>query len=131
VSWRAGCFALCLTLLSAASPQANADEAERFTLHCSGCHGMDGRGVADNVPTLHGLDTLLELEGGRSYLARVPGVAQAPLPDDELARLLNWVLARFSGHLPEPPYTAEEVGALRRDPLRDPLSARPTVRTRP
>jgi len=125
---QARCFALCLTLLWPALLHASAGEAEHFTLHCSGCHGLDGRGVAGSVPTLHGLDALLEVEGGRRYLGRVPGVAQAPLPDEELARLLNWVVASFSGRAPLPPYSAEEIGVLRREPLRDPVAARPSVR---
>jgi hypothetical protein len=59
--------------------------------------------------------------GGREYLARVPGVATAPVADAELAELLNWILWRFDGAHLSPafkPFTAEEVAALRRRPLR-------------
>jgi hypothetical protein len=59
--------------------------------------------------------------GGREYLARVPGVAAAPLADTDLAELLNWILWRFDkAHLTPAfqPFTAAEVGALRRRPLR-------------
>jgi hypothetical protein len=62
----------------------------------------------------------LSVDGGREYLARVPGVAQSALDDTAIAALLNWMLARFDGERLEPefePYTAAEVGRLRRDPL--------------
>ena len=98
--------------------------AESYLLHCSGCHGREARGVAEVSPTLHGIGYLLDVAGGRAYLVRVPGVAQAPVSDAALANLLNWVLATYSERPPDPPYDAEEVGALRADPLRDPLAAR-------
>ena len=47
--------------------------------------------------SLRGLSQLLSAEGGRAYLASVPGVAQAPLGDARLAALLNWVIRAFSG----------------------------------
>ncbi len=59
--------------------------------------------------------------GGREYLVRVPGVAAAPLSDADLAELLNWLLWRFDGgHLQADfrPYASEEVGNLRKRPLR-------------
>lgn len=114
-------------LLDTTAAQADRPPAEQYQLHCSGCHGRDGRGVPGTTPSLHGLAALLEAPGGRSYLASVPGVAQAPVDDAALASLLNWVLAEFSDGTPTVPYTAEEVGALRRHPLRDPGSARPDL----
>ncbi|MBW2274241.1 MAG: hypothetical protein JRG96_13290 [Deltaproteobacteria bacterium] len=101
-----------------------ADVSEDYLLHCSACHGLDGAGVPGVVPTLHGVAGLLDSPGGREYLASVPGVAQAPLSDARLARLLDWVLLTFSGRAPEPGYAPDEVGALRALPLRDPGSAR-------
>jgi hypothetical protein len=91
---------------------------------------MDGRGVAGVVPSLEHTRRLAVLAGGREYLARVPGVAQAPLSDARLARLLNWVIAEFGldgdAARPEPAaYTAAEIAPLRRAPLRDPAAARP------
>jgi hypothetical protein len=57
-------------------------------------------------------------------------VAQSPLPDAELAELLNWVVARFGG--PEAtagfaPYGADEVRRLRAEPLVDVDAARRAV----
>jgi len=63
----------------------------------------------------------LHVPGGREYLGRVPGVATAPISDAELADLLNWTLYRFDGaHVPADfkPYSASEIGKLRKVPLR-------------
>jgi mono/diheme cytochrome c family protein len=104
--------------------------AEHYLLHCSGCHGPDGRGIPGVTPSLHGLAALAETAVGRSYLLRVPGVAQAPLSDAELAALLDWVLERFSeasGAATDPPllrFDPREVARWRSRPLRDPLAAR-------
>ena len=119
-----GSMLVALALGADAADAPLAEAPEDYTLHCSACHGLDGAGTPGLVPTLHGVGDLLDTPGGRSYLARVPGVAQAPLSDARLARLLNWVLKRFSAVQPEPLYTAAEVGALRASPLRDPASAR-------
>ena len=43
-----------------------------------------------------GLGSLLATPAGRAYLVRVPGVAQAPLDDERLAALLNWVSRELS-----------------------------------
>jgi len=122
---------LLFSLISApAALSAEARVEEHYLLHCSGCHRADGVGVAGTTPSLHGLGTLLEYEGGRAYLGRVPGVAQAPLGDADLATLLNWMLERFSGAAPQPRYTGEEVARLRARPLRDPLAARAALEVR-
>ncbi len=60
---------------------------------------------------------------GRDYLARVPGAAQTPLSDSELAEVLNWVLREFNAQsLPESfvPLTASEVAQSRQNVLVDP-----------
>jgi mono/diheme cytochrome c family protein len=116
-----------LLLLTAGTSHAERPASEQYTLHCSGCHGPDGRGSPPTTPSLHDLAGLLEAPGGRAYLARVPGAAQAPIEDAELAGLLDWILREFSDTTVTPPYTAAEVGALRREPLRDPISARPAL----
>ena len=109
-----------LSAALAAGPPASED----YILHCSACHGPDGAGTPGVTPSLHGLTSLADTPQGRRYLARVPGLAQAPLSDLRLARLLNWTLARFGGGEPMPLYTATEIAPLRRDPLRDPVAAR-------
>jgi hypothetical protein len=112
-------------LLAGRGALAEVPAAEHYLLHCSGCHGADGHGSPPTTPDLHELAWLLDVPGGRAYLARVPGVAQAPIGDGELAALLGWVLLEFSQASVMPPYTAEEIGRLRGRPLRDPLAARP------
>lgn len=99
-------------------------EAESYVLHCSGCHRLDGSGVEGVAPDLRRIGPLLDSSEGRAYLGRVPGVAQAPLEDAALARLLNWVLAEIADRPADPAYTAQEIRRLRAEPLRDPLAAR-------
>jgi mono/diheme cytochrome c family protein len=123
-------FAVCCVSVSwllATGASAEVLPEEAYQLHCSGCHRPDGSGVEDVVPSLRGLADLLKRPGGRAYLGRVPGVAQAPLDDAELAAVLNWVLAEFSDDDDFAPLTASELRAWRRDPLRDPLEARATL----
>lgn len=137
---RAAVVALAVVVpavVGAAPPRAVApgaagqdDPAEHYLLHCSGCHGADGRGIPGVTPSLHDLAPLAATPAGRAYLARVPGVAQAPLSDTSLAALLDWLLARFSGSSPGrlPPFDPDEVGRLRARPLRDPVAARAALR---
>jgi mono/diheme cytochrome c family protein len=121
-AWSA--FALALVAATSGAYAADVPVWEDYVLSCSACHGLDGAGTPGVTPTLHDLAPLLDTPGGRAYLGRVPGVAQAPLSDERLARVLNWVLERYSGREPEPPYTAREIGALRAEPLRDTVAAR-------
>jgi mono/diheme cytochrome c family protein len=123
-----------LALVALASAAALAGPADAYTpevdyaLHCEGCHLADGSATPGKVPALAGsLARFLRVPGGREYLARVPGVANAPLSDAELAALLDWTLRRFDGAALPPdfaPYTAREVHALREQPLVDVRGAR-------
>jgi mono/diheme cytochrome c family protein len=104
---------------------ARASESPRilYMLNCQGCHLPDGSGSPGSVPSLRGsVARFLTVPGGRAFLVRVPGAADAPLSDTDLAAVLNWMVRRF-GPAPDaaaaPPYTAEEVGALRARPLVD------------
>jgi mono/diheme cytochrome c family protein len=109
-------------VLAASTVYAYTPEVD-YVLNCQGCHRADGAGTPGSVPPLK--DTVarfLGVTGGREYLGRVPGVAQAPLDDAALAAVLNWMLDHFDhAHLPPgfTPYAAHEVGRLRRDPLVD------------
>lgn len=92
-----------------------------YQLQCQGCHHPDGRGEPGRVPSVR--NTLVPFSAsaaGREFVTRVPGVAQAPLPDAEIAALLNW-MARNLSDVPAGEqfvdYTAAEVGAARRTPL--------------
>lgn len=119
--------ALLVAVLAAGlATAAAADERFDYTLHCAGCHKPDGSGSAA-VPALDAVGRLFAAPGGREYLARVPGVAQAPLASDRLAALLNWLVAELGEVEPEPRYEAAEIESLRRRPLRDPIAARATL----
>lgn len=93
-----------------------------YMLKCQGCHRPDGTGDLTTTPPLAGeVAGFLAVPEGREFLARVPGVASVDLNDERLAEVLNWTLYRFdSAHLPAnfKPYTATEIGALRKAPLR-------------
>ena len=106
--------------LQGASGVAAAGESVEtlYRLHCSGCHGMDGVGSkVGRIPPFAGIaGHFAGTADGRLYLVHVPGVANAALPDDETARLLNYVLhtwaaAELSPNTPD--FTAAEVGSLR------------------
>jgi hypothetical protein len=95
---------------------------QNWTLNCQGCHRPDGTGSAGTAPSLAGtVSKFLAVPGGREYLGRVPGVATSALPSTDLAELMNWMFWRFDKeHLPADfvPFTAEEIGRLRSQPLR-------------
>lgn len=120
------------TLLAAAlwlaTTAAYADPRVDYLLHCSGCHMPDGSGLDPVVPTLHGvIGRMLAVPEGRSYIVRVPGVAQSPLSDQKLTEVLNWLLTEFSGDtLPKDftPLTVAEVRQARRERLADPIGYR-------
>ena len=113
-------------LLGAAGAEAEPGPEHDYVLHCAGCHKFDGTG-SERVPALDEVGLVLAAAGGRDYLARVPGVAQAPLSDDRLAALLNWMLAELGKVQPQPPFNGAEVGRLRSSPLRDPIAARRAI----
>ena len=121
---------LCFTLLIVSANHAVADapvNSERarlnYMLNCQGCHLPDGAGVGDAVPRMNGfVGNFLHVPGGREFLVRVPGSANAALDDASLAELLNWILLTMSpDELPSSwvPFTAAEVGELRSAPLRE------------
>jgi hypothetical protein len=92
-----------------------------FAFRCKGCHGFAGEGTPGHVPRLDGfVGFFTQVEGGREYLMRVPGVARAKLDDERLAGVLNWMLEVYGGDAVAPDfaqYTATEVAAARRAPL--------------
>ncbi len=96
-----------------------------YMLNCQGCHLPKGQGFpARQVPDLREqMGRFLSVPGGREYLVQVPGAAQTALTDADLARLMNWMLYRFSpAQVPSDfqPYSAAEVEQLRQHPLSNP-----------
>ena len=108
-------------VLLAAAPAVAYEPRVNYQLQCMGCHHADGAGDDGRVPSVR--ETLVRfsaLPEGRDFVMRVPGVAQAPLSDAELADLLNW-MARNLSDVPLPAdfreYTAAELAAARHRPL--------------
>jgi mono/diheme cytochrome c family protein len=122
----ASATALAQSAAPSAGPAAGVTNPQRawqnWTLNCQGCHRPDGTGSEGTAPPIAGtVARFLTVPGGREYLGRVPGVATSPLPNADLAELMNWMFWRFDqAHVPADfrPYTAEEIGRLRSRPLR-------------
>ena len=127
--WCRGCRVLVPLLLAAVTSGAGlvspalADSRTDYMLHCQGCHGPTGVGAVGAAPSFRSqLGKFLWVPGGREYLIRVPGTAQAELDDGRVAALLNWLLHEFSPtEIPAGfvPYDGEEVARYRRSPLVD------------
>ncbi len=102
-----------------------------YTLHCSGCHGASGHGVpARGIPDLALAGSYVVLPEGRTYLVQVPGISQSRLDDATAARILNYVLTRFSAaDLPADfrPYSAAEVTGLRAQAASDAETRRAAI----
>lgn len=90
---------------------------------CGGCHGILGSSAKDEIPELKGMvGWFMCTPEGREYIVRLPNVAFAAVDDAGLADMMNFVVFGFGDNsVPEgvAPYTAEEVGALRRRPLKN------------
>jgi hypothetical protein len=113
--------AAAVLTLGPATPALAYEPRVNFQLQCMGCHHADGAGEEGRVPSVR--RTLVPFSAtadGRDFVMRVPGVAQAPLSDAEIAALLNW-MARNLSDVPLPvgfmDYTAAEVGLARHRPL--------------
>ena len=100
---------------------------EDYILYCMGCHGPAGRGVPGKVPPLaDSLVLFMRSAEGREYLLRVPGAANSPVSDAQLADVLNWAARRF-GDAHADPFTATEVTAHRHRPMADVKARRHAV----
>ena len=119
----AGGVAAMLALSLMTVPQIVAAESPRnnYMIHCMGCHLSSGEGFPPHVPDSRGeIGDMLKVEGGREYLVQVPGASHAPLTDQELAEVTNFMLLNFSKEtLPADfePFTGAEVARYRKDAL--------------
>lgn len=97
-----------------------------YQLHCSGCHGPDGSGMPPQIPNLReSLPRLLTSAEGRDYMLRVPGVARATVPEQDLARILNWLGSELTpAGTPVTSFTVENIRRARQNPLSDPFTVR-------
>jgi hypothetical protein len=107
---------LCFMTLNSAHC-AQISVVAQYALHCSGCHGLQGHGLASSgIPDLRQAGRYAGTEAGRRYLLAVPGISASGLKDEDLAILLNWVLERFCSDQPAgevKKFTASEVAAGR------------------
>ena len=124
---------LLLPSIVMAADLAGVENPERarvnYMLNCQGCHGPSGQGTEDGtVPTMTNfVGHFFKVAGGREFLVRVPGSANAALTDNRLAEVLNWMVQKISREeLPDDftPYTAREVGEYRQFPLQDVIHTR-------
>ncbi|MDO8909218.1 MAG: hypothetical protein Q7W55_12065 [Pseudohongiella sp.] len=97
-----------------------------YLLHCGGCHIEDGSGMPPHVPDLRvDMPYFASFTQGRAYMARVPGVVQSPMTDEQLTQVLNLILSRFA---PEganlKPYSAAEIVGYQQEILADPQKLR-------
>jgi mono/diheme cytochrome c family protein len=119
----------CIAALSSHQAQAETNAYTLYALNCMGCHQVRGEGHG-SIPQLRDfVGNYLHVPGGREFLVQVPGVAQAPLSDAELAAVLNWMLIELSPRqLPGDfkPYDEAEVAGYRGGRLIDvkPVRAR-------
>lgn len=90
-----------------------------YMLQCSGCHRFDGEGAeSKGIPSfVNSIGLFSRLTEGRAYMIRVPGASQSQINNDELAAVLNWVVAKYSPDEYKNSsfrlFTAAEVGASR------------------
>ena len=113
-----------LVALAAVAPAcalAGADPQADYMLHCMGCHVADGSGSPGRVPSVReSLPVLSASATGRAFLVQVPGAAQSPLSDLELAQVLNWMIRNLSDRPVSSDFrdfSAEEVARFRKTPL--------------
>jgi hypothetical protein len=101
-----------------------------YQLFCQGCHGPGGEGDRAVPAFTDFVGKFLGSDEGREFLIRVPGSANAPLSDEELAEVLNWIVGQFAGSS-EPAewerFTEEEVTASRKKPLIQIIEYRATL----
>jgi len=107
-------------LLSVAHAVASSDRraAVDYTLHCSGCHDLDGSGhPGKGIPDFRDqVGYFLRTPDGRAFLLQVPGLLNAGLSDQRAADVVTWLVRRFAGpSLPADfePYTALEARRYR------------------
>lgn len=97
-----------------------------YLLHCGGCHIEDGSGMPPQVPDLRvEMPLFAASTEGRAYIARVPGVIQAPMSTQQLTEVLNLILSRFSpaGTVVQS-FTEAEVTLYQHEELLDPKRLR-------
>lgn len=69
-----------------------------YMLQCQGCHKANGEGFGESVPDLRVVGRqLLAIPAGRQFYVSVPGSANAPLSNQQLAEVLNFIITDILG----------------------------------
>lgn len=123
---RAVAAGLCVVLLMSTANAFAQGSEYNYLLHCGGCHIEDGSGMPPHIPDLRvEMPLFAAFTEGRAYIARVPGVIQAPLDTQQLTDVLNLLLSRFA---PEgsnlQPFTEDEITRYQQEKLLDPKKLR-------
>ena len=96
-----------------------------YLQYCGGCHGIQGVSAPKTIPTLKDeAGRFLCTPQGRDYLVRLPNIARAPLSDELLTDLLNFVVFSLGGQsVPSgaPHFAVTEVARLRQWPITNQL----------
>jgi len=120
--------ATLLMALALVTPAFAESAAQLYTLNCWGCHQPHAEGIPGTVPRLaRSMGYFLNVPEGRAYLVQVPGVANSPLNDQQIADVLNWMLDTFSkNELPKDfkPYTVDDIRTYRPHPILNVKDAR-------
>ena len=123
-------WAAAIALSCALRPALAYEPLVNYQLHCMGCHLADGSGQPGRVPSVRRTLVLFsQFPEGRDYVARVPGVAQSPLSNEDTAALLNW-MARNLSDVKLPPGVADYSAAEIQAPRTHPLAAVKPIRAR-
>ncbi|QSR87453.1 hypothetical protein EM20IM_03780 [Candidatus Methylacidiphilum infernorum] len=112
-------FILLMVVIDPRFSWSLSKEEELYWLHCSGCHGLKGEGVAGVSPRIsETIGYFASTEKARKYIIKLPGVALSPISDEELADLLNWMVVSFSPQkFSFKKFTKEEIARQRTEPL--------------
>jgi len=110
-----------LAVAEPALPELTTPQSD-YVEHCSGCHGMQGDSAPAEIPVLRDrIGYFMCTKEGREYLIRLPNVAYSAIGDNqELADMMNFVVFGLGGNSAPrgaKPFTAAEVGRLRKDAL--------------
>lgn len=120
-----GAAMLCaaLAVASEGTPVKFTPAQSLYLEGCGGCHGILGSSSKPDIPELReAVGWFMCTAAGRDYIVRLPNVAFAAADDKALADMMNFVVFGLGGDsVPAgvAPYSAEEVGALRRQPLKN------------
>lgn len=119
-------LALAGTSLPALAEPAQAAGRANYILHCSGCHGMQGKGtVTGGIPAFpESVEHIAGYDNGRSYIMQVPGVITTDMGPAEIADVLNFILDEWGSADQDMSFTADEVASLRALPEREVVNYR-------